>query len=124
MTEQARELIRDMEKALAESTAKCDSISAALDVSLASGFADDSVVAMSDVSNEVFELSRDLTKDFEESTDRATRSITDATDRPVFVFRNENEDMKRAYNLSGKRFERGTGTKNVRNNIIKLSPVS
>ena len=118
-------MIRDMEKALADSNAKCNSLNAALDVSMMSGFADDSVLEISNISNEVFDLSKDMSKDLiDEITSRPTRSVTDATDRPVFVFRNENEDMKRAYNLSGKRFERGSGLKNIRNNIVNLSPVS
>ena len=53
-----------------------------------------------------------------------TRSITTTEDdASVFSFKAD-EVIKRDLNLSGKRFERGTGVKDGRNGLIKTAPVS
>ena len=113
LSEQARNAIQNLTSSVASIESQINSTAS---------FADDLTVSLADVSNDVFEDS--LLTNPTSAAEGVTRSVTDDSGRQVFVFRGENEELKRAYNISGKRFERALGTKAVRNDVIQLKPVS
>ena len=101
-----------------------------------SSYGDDESVLVSNTSSEVFE---ELTPNsanttdvitisdssFEATPDKVvtTASVSDEKDATVFTF-DGLERIKQDYNASGKRFERATGYRVVKNNPVELKPVS
>ena len=87
-----------------------------------SSFADDSSFLISDKSGhaDVFEISSDAS--FDKSAITKSASNDDGT--KVFKFPEKAEsDIKRDYNVCGKRFECSTGARGIRNNVVETMPV-
>ena len=114
-TERARELIRNV-------TSQVQKDDSAITISSTS-FADDESIFISDTSGEanVFDISDDATV----NKSAITKSVSNDDDATVFNFTDkEKSKIKRDYNVCGKRFERGSGAKAVRNNLVETKPVS
>ena len=119
---ETREALRAMESSTREAIRDINTTVASIETQLTNtrmSFADDLTVSVSDLSSDVF--SDSLLADAE---NQLTRSVNDDNSRQVFVFRDENTEMKSALNMSGKRFERSIGAKAIRNKVIDLKPVS
>lgn len=111
----AAEKARDMHNALS----KDDSV-----ITISSGsFADDSSILISDRSGhaDVFDTSDDASVDKSAITKSASND--DGTKVFTFPVKGEN-DIKRDYNVCGKRFECSTGARGIRNNFVETMPVS
>ena len=102
-----------------ETAAKGDSV---ITISSAS-FADDESILVSDLSGaaDVFDTSSDASCD----KSAITKSATNDDGASVFTFsEKEKEKIKRDYNVCGKRFERSSGARGIRNNVVETMPVS
>ena len=53
-----------------------------------------------------------------------TKSVNDVIEKPVFVFQEKGCKLAQAFNVAMKRFEKGTGIRNIRKDIFQLKPVS
>ena len=84
------------------------------------GFADDFTI-LSSTSDSVFEDSA-LTASEADPNESVTKSITDASSNGI-LGSSPDTPLTVAYNLAGRRFERGTGLANIRNDLLHLKPV-
>ena len=62
--------------------------------------------------------------DMSSDANEITKSVTDAADKPVFVFQEKGCKLSQAFNVARKRFEAGTGIRNIRKDIFHLKPVN
>ena len=113
--DKVKEAVRDVNG----TTVKGDSV---ITISSAS-FADDESILVSDLSGaaDVFDMSTDASCD----KSAITKSASNDDGASVFTFSDkEKEKIKRDYNVCGKRFERGSGARGIRNNVVETMPVS
>ena len=84
-------------------------------------FADDSVLMLND---SVF--SNDSTSELLANVTNITGSVTDVSEsmEEESVDRSMNEELAKAFNTGGKRFERAIGNRIINGDVIKLNPVS
>ena len=121
--ERARELANDASNVLSNDDSIIASVIASRSLIASSSFADDSAILISDNSShaDVFDTTDDA------SVDRSliTKSVSNDDDTDVFSFSEKAKaEVKQEYNVCGKRFECGSGVRGVRNNLVKIMPVS
>ena len=121
--ERARELANDASNVLSNDDSIIASVISSRSLIASSSFADDSAILISDNSShaDVFDTTDDA------SVDRSliTKSVSNDDDTDVFSFSEKAKaEVKQEYNVCGKRFECGSGVRGVRNNLVKIMPVS
>ena len=62
--------------------------------------------------------------DMSSDANEITKSVNDVADKPVFVFQEKGCKLAQAFNVAMKRFETGTGIRNIRKDIFHLKPVN
>ena len=113
--ERARELVKEVSNALSKDESVITVAS--------SSFADDSAILISDSSlhADVFDTTDDASLD----KSAITKSVSNDDGTDVFSFSEKiKAEVKKEYNVGGKRFECGSGVRGVRNNLVEIMPVS